>query len=210
MIRVILIDDHALFREGLKAMMQPRADLSVVGDAENAQSGLDIVRKVPCDLVVTDYSLPDHDAVWLVGAIRAFSNKLPILVVSQFTALAKVREVLELGAQGYLVKSAQPQEFLSALTTVAGGGIYLHSAVSQALLPLRAHQDALGLSPRERQVLQLVVQGESNPAMAKRLQVSLGTIKNDLQHLFGKFGVSDRTRLATLVLSQGLLESPND
>lgn len=206
MVRLVLIDDHNLFREGLKAIFQIRPDLSVVGEAESAAGGLEAVERVACDLVLADFSLPDHEAPWLVTRLRQLRPQLPVLVLSQNTDYERVRQVLSVGASGYLVKTAHSQELLQAISLVAGGGVYLHPAVARALTA----QPSDGLSERERAILQMLVAGRSNPAIADTLHVSLGTVKADLQSLFQKLGVKDRTHLAAVALARGLVRPPDD
>ena len=205
MIRLVLIYDHSLFREGLKAMFQSRSDLSVVGEADSAAGGLEVVERVACDLVVADYSLPDHEGPWLVSRLRQLRPQLPVLVLSQNTDHERVRQILSLGASGYLVKTARREDLLQAVSLVASGGIYVHPAVARALMA----QAPDGLSERERAILQMLVAGRSNPLIASALHVSLGTVKADLQSLFQKLGVKDRTHLAAIALARGLVQSPD-
>ena len=209
MIRIILIDDHQLFREGLKAMFQPEPDITVVAEAATALEGVEAAERCPCDLFVADFSLPDYEAPWLLEQLRKRRAEVRVLMISQYTDFDKVRQILALGANGYLVKTAKREELMQAVSIVAAGGIYIHPAVARALTvqPDPAAGQSL-VTPRERAILQLLVEGLSNPAIARRLHVSLGTIKGDMQQLFSKLAVTDRTRLAATALAKGLVEHP--
>ena len=184
-------------------MFHSQPDLLVVGEAESATAALQVVQEVACDLVLADYSLPDHEGPWLIAQLKKLVPHLPVLMLSQNTELERVRQILSLGAQGYLVKTAQRQELLQAVQIVKSGGIYLHPMVAGALT---ATTSAPILSPRERQILSKLTQGKSNPAIASELHVSLGTIKADLQSLFQKLGARDRTQLAATALARGLID----
>lgn len=206
-IRVILIDDHQLMREGVRLMIQAASEVEVVGEAAKAQEGLELITTCPCDLVVADFNLPDYEAPWLLTQLRKRQISVPLLMLSQYTEAEKIRQIMSLGASGYVVKTATKEEFLTAVRVVAAGGIYVHPAVAPALLSQPANQAPL-LSSREFAILQLLMEGLSNPAIATRLHVALATVKADLQNLFGKLGVKDRTRLVATALSRGLIRLP--
>ncbi|MCA9780827.1 MAG: response regulator transcription factor, partial [Candidatus Eremiobacteraeota bacterium] len=200
--RIILIDDHNLFRAGIKSLLASQPGLSVVSEASDAVSGLDAVHRYRCDLVVLDYNLPDHDGVWLVEKIRKAFGKLPVLVLSQFLEPTKVRRILQAGAFGYVVKAAEENDLLAAITAVGQGGLYVHHAVAEAALWSQDNEEPL--SEREEAIVGLLAEGVSNKEMADRLNVSLGTVKRDLSLLFEKFSVSDRTQLLAEAMRQGL------
>jgi NarL family two-component system response regulator LiaR len=203
--RIILIDDHNLFRAGIKSLLASQPGLSVVAEASSAEEGLDAVRRYRCDLVVLDYNLPDRDGVWLVEEIRKVYPRLPILVLSQFLEPGKVRRVLDTGAYGYVVKSAEEEELLAAIGSVGKGGLYVHHAVAQAALWSDEMRESF--SEREVAILSMLGDGVSNKEMADRLNVSLGTVKRDVSNLFDKFSVTDRTQLLAEAIRQGLVNA---
>ncbi len=205
MTRIILIDDHNLFRAGIKSLLALKPGLSVVAEASTAEAGLDAVHRYRCDLVILDYNLPDRDAVWLVEKVREAYSKLPILVLSQFVEPGKVRRVLEVGAYGYMVKSAEEEDLLAAITAVGRGGLYVHHAVAEAAL--WGKESVEEFSDREVSILNMLGDGVSNKEMADRLSVSLGTIKRDVSTLFEKFSVTDRTQLLAEAIRQGLVST---
>ena len=206
-IRVILIDDHQLMRAGVRLMIEAAPDVEVVGEAAKAQEGLELIATCECDLVVADFNLPDYEAPWLLTQLRKRQLSVPLLMLSQYTEGEKIRQIMSLGASGYVVKTATREEFLTAVQVVASGGIYVHPAVASALLSQPATQSPL-LSSREFAILQLLMEGLSNPAIAGRLHVALATVKADMQNLFVKLGVKDRTRLVATALARGLIRLP--
>lgn len=204
MTRIILIDDHNLFREGMKALFQSNPDISVVAEAATAELGVQAVERTPADLVVADFSLPDYEAPWLLGRVRQKRPDLPVLMLSQFTELERVRQVMALGANGYVVKTASRDELMQAVSIVAAGGIYVHPAVAKALLT-RPEAGPEEFTPREKGILQLLIHGLSNQEIAERLHVSVGTVKGDLRGLFAKLAVADRTQLLAAAIAKGLI-----
>jgi DNA-binding NarL/FixJ family response regulator len=204
MTRIVLIDDHNLFRAGIKALLMAEPDLSVVAEAATAEEGFQAVQSHSCDLVVVDYNLPDQDGPGLITRIRRYFPDLPILLLSQHTDFDRVREVMDCGCHGYMVKSADEHDLLTALRLVAAGGIYVHPIVAPALLIRGPEEEEF--SSRQKAVMRLVATGCSNQDIADRLHVSLGTVKRDLSILFERTGVSDRTQLLVEAITRRLVE----
>lgn len=202
--RIILVDDHNLFRAGIKALLASQDDLSVVAEAATAREGLEAVQSHRCDLVVLDFNLPDQDGPWVVARIRQHAPRLPILLLSQYTDPDRVRQVMEAGCHGYVVKTAEEHELLSAIAVVAAGGIYVHPAVAPALLGPRPSEH--DFSPREVAIMRFLINGLSNQEIAERLHVSLGTVKRDLSALYARLSVGDRTQLLAEAIARGLVE----
>jgi DNA-binding NarL/FixJ family response regulator len=188
----------------MKALLATQSEYRVVAEASNARAGLEAVQRHGCDLVLIDYHLPDEDGPWLVAKLRHMYPDLATLVVSQFTEPERVRKAVDSGCNGYVVKSAEERDLLTALRVVAAGGIYIHPTVAPIFLRL---DDTLVLSDRERETIQLLTDGLSNQQMADRLNVSLGTVKRDLSQLYDRLAVSDRTQLVTEAIARGLAES---
>lgn len=209
MIRLILVDDHHLFREGIKLMLHSSPDLSVIGEAATAQQALELAERVrgSLDLIVADFGLPDNEAPWLLEQLRGREIEVPLLMLSQYTEPDRVRRVIQLGANGYLVKTAQREELLQAVSIVAAGGLYLHPAVAPAF---RAPEPAAAplLNSRQTEIVQMVVDGLSNPEIGRRLNLSLGTIKGEMQVIFKKLKVEDRSRLVARAMAQNIVGPP--
>jgi len=195
-------------REGVRMMIETAANIQVVGEAAKAQEGLELIISCACDLVVADFNLPDYEAPWLLTQLRKRQITVPLLMLSQYTEPDKIRQIMSLGANGYVVKTATKEELLTAVGVVAAGGIYVHPAVAPALLGQSSAQAPPLLSSREFAILQLLMEGLSNPVIAQRLHVALATVKADMQNLFGKLGVKDRTQLVATALARGLISLP--
>lgn len=203
--RIVLVDDHNLFRAGLRALIEREQNLSVVAEAERAQQGLETVASHGCDLVIVDYNLPDHDGPWLIQQLTRQNPDLPTLLLTQHVEADKVRQVMDCGCHGYLIKGADERELLTAIEVVAAGGIYVHPSVAHALIGPR--RDEVVLSERESSIIELLTRGKSNKEMAQLLHVSLGTIKNDLSLLYQRLKVSDRTQLVAEAIAMGLVKT---
>lgn len=209
--RILLVEDHSLVRQGLRKLLESEPWVGGLAEAATAEEALERLRGARFDLVVLDLSLPDHDGLWLLDRIPEIHPNLPVLVLSMHVEDSAVLEAFRRGAHGYLVKSASADELLSAAQAVLRGGSYLHGPVAGPVL--RQLQGAPSapptgrpiLSQREEAVLRCVADGLSNRQVAGALNVSVGTVKADLQALFVRFGVADRTRLVVRALESGLL-----
>jgi DNA-binding NarL/FixJ family response regulator len=202
--RIVLIDDHTLFRAGIKALLTSQEDFEVVAEASTASEGYKAVVSHACDVAVIDYVLPDQDGPELVAQIKLHTPKLPILLLSAHTEVDKVRLVMDRGCHGYIVKSATENELLVALRIVAAGGIYVHPAVAPALLSGATEEKAL--TSRQIAIIRYLTAGKSNQEIADDLHLSLGTIKRNLSQLFEQLEVSDRTQLLSEAIARGLVK----
>lgn len=204
MLRVILIDDHNLVRDGIKAILTAQPDVTVVAEAATAREGFAAVQSCRCDLVIVDFNLPDEEGTWVVLQIRRVFPRLPVLLLSQYTDPEKVRYAMDCGCHGYVVKSAPQRDLLAAVQLVGAGGIYVHPAVAEACLGRRESREEF--KTRDLTMLRLLATGLSNQQMSTRLNVSVGTVKRDLAQLFARLGVSDRTELVAEAVARGLVE----
>ncbi|MEW6281377.1 MAG: response regulator transcription factor [Candidatus Eremiobacterota bacterium] len=209
-IRVLLVDDHTLVRNGLKVLLEGQCPVEVVGEAAGSNEAVAVTERVPVDLAIVDLNLPEPDGFWCVSELHRRHPGLPILVLSMREDVGAVVRAMQAGACGYLVKSATSDEMRAAVEAVRDGGCYLHPRISGAVLGrLREGCHKLGgdtwsrLGERESALIGFVALGWSNQAIATRLHVSLGTVKNDLRNLFRRLGVPDRTRLAVEAIQRG-------
>ncbi len=205
--RIILVDDHSLFRAGLKSYLEAQPDTRIVAEASNVEEARTAVATCACAVVLLDLNL-DQDGV---GLIREFCDRQPdlrILVVSMDSVGARARQAMLAGARGYLVKSAESHELMAALTLVASGGVYVHPAVARFVMtPTHGARTDGELNERERRVLELLVRGASNEEMANLMHISVSTVKGHLRSLFARFGVSDRTHLVAEAVSRGVVQT---
>lgn len=204
--RVLLIDEHRLFREGLRALLlKENSPVQVVGEASTAEEAARVLDGLDCNVV--SLSLTNTDSsIQAVRQLRSSFPELAILVIAS-EGISHVLEAVQEGAAGYLPRTATISDFVVGVETVAKGGAYIHPrAASSVLAKIRGTPRAgLEICEREREVLQLLVQGLSNIAIAERLFLSGSTVKSTLRSLFAKLGVSDRTHLVVHAIPRGLV-----
>lgn len=204
-IRLLLVDDHPVVREGLRGMLSGQPDFVVVGEGSDGAEGVELARQLQPDVVLMDLRMPGLDGV---GAIRALGEAaIPsrVLVLTTFDSDADIVRAIEAGATGYLLKDAPRQELFRAVRAAARGESALAPAVATRLLGRMRAPAEEQLTEREVEVLQLVSRGNSNRSVGRALHISEATVKTHLVHIYGKLGVSDRTAAVTVALERGIL-----
>lgn len=194
MIRVIVVDDHAMVREGLAVVLSAEGDITVVGTAANGKEGAALAEAEHPDVVVMDLSMPVMDGIHATRVVRDASPDTRVLVLTSFADGDSVQRALEAGATGYQLKDAEPADLRAAVRAVHAGHAPLDPRAATALLPARRSESVL--SDRERQVLLLVAEGLANKQIGARLDISERTVKAHLGNIFKQIGVSDRTSAA--------------
>lgn len=213
-VRIVLVDDHPVVRDGLLGLVTTQEDLSLVAEAAGGGEALAAVRAHRPDLVITDLRMPGGDGVALIAALRDEDPTLPILVLTMFGAEEDVRPALQAGATSYLLKDASRQELFAAIRATSRGESVLAPAVAGLLV--RGHRppdtgDSAGsVSPRELTILQLVAAGHSNAQIGRSLHISTATVKTHLVRLYTKLGAADRASAVSLAYRQGLLTADDD
>jgi DNA-binding NarL/FixJ family response regulator len=204
-IRILLADDHAVVREGMRALLEDFDEISVVGEAQNGDQALEMLTRVAPDLLMTDVKMPGIAATDLVKQATALLPAMRILVFTSFAEGRLVRSLLDAGADGYLLKDAHRDEIHRAVHIVMEGRPYLH-ADAQTALDESAGIGPLGkLTERERDVLALIAEGKSNKEIGRALDLTEGTVKGYVSAIFEKLGVGDRTQAAMLAHRSGLV-----
>ena len=205
-IRVVLADDHAVVRRGLAGLLESTDDLEVVGVAKDGQEAVELVREHRPDVAVMDLQMPVLDGVEATRAIVGGDTGTEVLVLTSFSDHARIDAAIEAGAVGYLLKDAEPEALLDGIRAVARGESPLDPRAARRLLSRAARTgdqsagvDASGLSPRELQVLRLVVEGLLNKQIAGRLGITERTVKAHLTSAYQRIGVADRTQAALWV-----------
>ena len=192
--RLLVVDDHAIVREGLVSLLEGEPDIEVVGESDSAQAALQSLAVLPVDVVVLDLRMPGMSAVDAICALRAACADVKIVILTSFFEATEVQSVLRAGANGFLLKDALRDDILLAIRTVATGGRYIYQPVQNRLLDVLTDgvaKDDL-LTQREGQVLQLIGEGLSNKRIAQTLGITEGTVKSYLRQLFPKIGVTGR------------------
>ena len=203
MIRVLIVDDHAVVRAGLARLLDTDDDIQVVATAADGAQAVVLVREYRPDVVLMDLSMPVLDGASATAAIRAASPEVRVVVFTSFSDRDRILNALDAGAVGYLLKDAEPHELLAGIRAAASGDSPLDPKAATAVLGARArdrHRDrdrrAPKLSSREREVLQLVAKGLTNQRIAARLGISEKTVKTHLTSVFREIGVAQRTEAA--------------
>jgi len=216
MIRVFIVDDHTLIRDGLRALLAAEPLFEVVGEADNGQALLDQLPTVAADVVLLDLNMPVLDGLATTHRLREGYPHLRILLLSMMTHERTIGEALAAGAHGYVLKNADKYEVVAALQGVASGKRFLCSEIGLGLLEKLLLQEprpsALGTSPgvhlthREREILQLVASGLTNQEIADQLFTSKRTVESHRQNLLEKTGVRNTPALVKYAIEHGLLK----
>jgi DNA-binding NarL/FixJ family response regulator len=205
-VRVLIVDDHPVVRDGLRGMLQAQPDLEVIADAANGHEALAAVARHHPDLVLMDLRMPELDGVEATRRIRAEHPDVKVLVLTTYDTDADILPAIEAGATGYLLKDAPRERLFSAVRAAARGETVLAPTVAAKLVhSIQARPDHEQLTPRELDVLRLVADGLTNRAIARRLHISEATVKTHLVHTYAKLGVDDRTAAVMSALERGLL-----
>jgi DNA-binding NarL/FixJ family response regulator len=207
-IRVMVVDDHALVRRGLSELLGSSEGIEVVGSLADGSFAADAVADLEPDIVLMDLSMPDLDGIEATRAVLAVRPATKVIMLTSFSENARILAALEAGAVGYLLKDAEPEDVIRALHDAAAGGVPLSPKAARALLPgsrPAGGATADALSPREREVLLLVAVGLPNKSIARRLNISEKTVKAHLTRVFAVLGVSDRTSAALWAQRHGLV-----
>ncbi len=204
-IRILIVDDHPVVREGLAGMLAGQPDFEVVGEAVHGADGVERASVVRPDVVLMDLRMPVMDGVAAIHALRTRQNPARVLVLTTYDSDADILAAIEAGATGYVLKDAPREDLFRAIRAAARGETVLAPAVASRLLGRMRAPAEEQLSAREIEVLEFVRQGLSNREIGRRLHISEATVKTHLIHIYGKLGVSDRTSAVMTALEKGIL-----
>jgi DNA-binding NarL/FixJ family response regulator len=213
MIRVILADDHHLVRRGIRALLEQAEDVCVVGEAEDGQEAVELVERLSPDVLIIDIAMPRLNGIQATGRVRALGLATQVVILSMHSRPTLVRQALRNGARGYLLKRSVTAELLLAVRSASRGESYLSPEISGTIVddflthPVGADQASLfdQLTPREREVLQLIAEGHTNQAMAQLLNVSIKTVERHRANLMAKLDVHGVAGLTRIALKHGLI-----
>jgi DNA-binding NarL/FixJ family response regulator len=216
-ISVLLVDDEALVRVGLRMILETTEDITVVGEAEDGRAAIGVVARDRPDVVLMDIRMPDLDGLAATAAIRARPHPPSVIVLTTFDADDAVFRALEAGATGFLLKDTPPPDLLRAVRLAAAGDSMLSPAVTRQVIDritaedrTRRRRDALdrlrGLTEREREVLAEIGLGHANADIATHLHMSEATVKSHISHLFDKLSATNRVQLAIAAFRAGIVE----
>ncbi len=207
MIRVLVVDDHPIVRQGLVGVLSDETDLEVVGEAGSGREAIALVARLRPDVVLLDLEMPELDGVAAIPQLRAAHPSVEILVFTAYDTDERVLGAIRGGARGYLLKGASAEDIASGIRSVAAGGSVLEPRVASKLVAeVKApRRSGIGLSGREREVLRLVADGLPTKQIAVSLSISERTVKFHVNSIFHKLGAENRAQAVALAAQRGLL-----
>ncbi len=208
--RVLIVDDHAVVRAGLRALLETESDLQVVGEAADGREAVDRALALKPDVVLMDLVMPRTGGIAAIREIRSKSTKIKVIALTSFGDDGRVVDAVQAGVDGYLLKDCRADELIEALRSVASGGAHLERDVTRALMrglrtKHRARSQLDDLTPRETDVLREIARGRSNKEIARQLGIREKTVKTHVSNVLSKLGVHDRTQAALEAVRSGLI-----
>jgi DNA-binding NarL/FixJ family response regulator len=208
-IRVVIVDDHAVVRAGLRLLLEAEQDMTVVGEAGDAHDAVFEVRAQKPDVILLDVAMPGESGIEALPKLLHEAPEAKALILSMQDDPSYVRQAFAAGATGYVLKEAADAEVVGAVREIAGGGRYVHPALGARMIAAdaeeRAAADADPLSEREREVLRLLALGHTNQEIARRLYISVRTAETHRAHIMQKLRLTTRAELVRHALAHGLL-----
>ena len=209
--RVLIVDDHAIIRDGLRAIMEAQPDIEVVGEAMEGREALEKADELRPDVVIMDLTMPGMGGLEATRQLKLHHPDIRVMALTMHESDDYFFQVLQAGADGYFVKGGSSAELLSALRTVSHGEVFLYPSMATRLLkdylkPARAGRDRYeGLTDREVEILKLVAEGRSNQEIGDLLVVSMSTVQTHRANLMAKLGLHSRTELVKYAIRQGII-----
>lgn len=214
MIKVLIVDDHALVRMGIRRLLDDLPDMDVVAEADNGELALTLVKQHHPDVLLLDMKMPGMDGLEVMRRLNLTHPTVKVIAVTGISADPMPMRVLQLGAVGYVTKESSAEEMAAAIRKVHLGGRYVSAEVAQKMAIHRLEEDHIspfdGLSQREMQVMLMITRGMGMPEMVKQLFLSSKTINGYRYRMFEKLGVKNDVELAYLALKHGVIDSPFD
>jgi DNA-binding NarL/FixJ family response regulator len=211
-IRVLVVDDHAILREGVRALLQLQSDIEVVGEADSGTGAIEQVARLDPDVVLMDIAMPGLGGIEATIELKKLGRRAKVLILSQYEDREYVRRLLKAGVSGYVLKKSAGAELANAIRAVHRGGLVLDPEVARTAMA-EANPAASGaaadpydtLTDREKQVLKLVAEGRSNKEVAEVLGISVKTAMSHREHVMEKLAVHNRTELVRFALKRGVI-----
>ena len=203
-IRVMVVDDHSMVREGLKVFLSTSDDIEVVGEAADGAEAVDLCARLEPDVVLMDVLMPVMDGAAATAQITAACPSVQIIALTSFVEEALVQQTLDAGAISYLLKDSRPESLKQAIRDACNGRGTIDSSAMKAILNRRQDEVGKDLTPREREVLVLLAAGLSNNEIAEKLTLAVGTVRLHVSHILTKLEAPNRTTAAVIALNHGL------
>ena len=212
-IRILLADDHTILRSGIRSLLEDEPGLSVIGEAEDGRTAVTMACKLKPDVVIMDIAMPLLNGLEATRQIKVQCPDVKVLILSMHDNEEYIRQVLEAGAMGYILKDAAARELISAIQSVYRGEAVLSPAVTRLVIEdylrwggTRPQEEADSLSPREREVLQLIAEGYTNKQIAEILSISIKTVQAHRNNLMQKLDLHDRGELIKYAIQKKIIE----
>jgi two-component system nitrate/nitrite response regulator NarL len=208
-VRVLVADDHPLYRDGVVRALSSSGQVEIVAEASDGRAALEQIQELLPDVALVDYKLPELDGVAVANAVARDALPTRVLLVSAFTDSGVVYQALETGAAGFVSKESRREQIVDAVLACARGENVVPPDIAAGLVSeirLRKQDDRPALTQREQEILRLIAAGKSLPDIAKELYLGLTTVKTHVQHLYDKLGVSDRAAAVASAMRRGLIE----
>lgn len=217
-IKVLIVDDHQVVRQGLRTFLELQEDIIVVGEAGDGQAAVEMARQHDLDVILMDLVMPRLDGVEATRQVKSLNDNIQVIALTSFTEDDKVFPAVQAGASSYLLKDVSPDELVGAIRAVHRGQASLHPDIARKLMDairIKPQSDAkrevatpaMALTERERDVVRLVAQGRSNQEIAQILVISDKTVKTHVSNILSKLNLEDRTQLAIYAIKNGLAET---
>lgn len=205
-VQIIIVDDHAVVRQGLRMMLDAQPDITVIAEAPDGQTAVNLARSLHPDLILLDLLMPEMDGIETIQHLREAGVESKILVLTSSLEDEAIKQALKAGAQGYLLKASRSTELVRAIQRVIAGEEVLDPAAAQALIRQVRSDDPLEtLTGRERDVFDLLARGQTNSDIAASLHISEVTVRTHIMNIFDKLDVRDRTQIMIYALKRGLV-----
>jgi len=211
-LRILIADDHGVLRAGLRALLNAEPDIEVIGEASDGQELLKLAQQLQPDIILMDLSMPKCGGIEATRTIKEMLPKISVLVLTMHEDNELLREAIQCGAGGYVLKRAVESELINAIRAVARGDLYIHPAMTRALLPDSTSKPPSSnlavptLTRREHEVLGLIAQGYSNRQIASKLTISVRTVETHRANLMSKLNLGSRVELVRFAAQHGLVE----
>lgn len=206
-INILIVDDHPMVLEGMKALLSNFDYMNVTGTATNAFEAMDKLKNLPVDVVIADINLPEVSGIELTARIKKEYPSIKVLAMSTFKERSYISQMIKNGASGYLVKSASKDEIEAAIQSASDGKLYLSLDINSPELNSETAPEVPVVSRREKEVLQLIVDGFTNPQIADKLFISLHTVDSHRKNLLAKFNVNNTASLIRVAIKNNLVET---
>jgi two-component system, NarL family, response regulator LiaR len=213
-IKVLIVDDHQVVRQGLRTFLELHEDIEVVGEAGDGLAAVEMVRRLAPDVVLMDLMMPRLDGIAATRQVKELRGSTKVIALTSFTEEDKVIPVIQAGASSYLLKDVSPDDLVEAIRAVHRGEARLHPNIARILMEQVAHTSNLRHDPtveelteREREVVGWVAKGHNNQAIAQELVISEKTVKTHISNILGKLNLEDRTQLAIYAIKHGLADN---